>query len=96
MRESMKLYASMPCVGVKSTLFWNAAAELLFRDGVIGIPWHSILGATVDFMSKGKQPEVDGGEGVKSSNIMVSLPKAISKSMGCCGVEFLGGGVKAS
>jgi hypothetical protein len=47
-------------------------------------------------MSKGKQPEVDGGEGVKSSNIKESLPKAISKSMGCCGVEFLGGGVRAS
>lgn len=48
-------------------------------------------------MSKGKQPDVDGGEGVNSSNsIELSLPKAISKSMGCCGVEFLGGGVRAS
>lgn len=86
----------MLCVGVKSTLFWNAAAELPLRDGVIGIPWHSMLGATVDFMSKGKQPDVDVGEGVNSSNIMVSLPKEISKSMECCGVEFLGGGVRAS
>lgn len=34
----MKLYASMLCVGVKSTLFWNAAAELLLLDGVIGRP----------------------------------------------------------
>lgn len=47
-------------------------------------------------MSRGKQPDDDGGEGVNSSNIMDSLPKAISKSMGCCGVEFLGGGVRAS
>lgn len=38
MRGSMKLYASMLCVGVKSTLLWNAAAELLLLDGVIGIP----------------------------------------------------------
>lgn len=57
-------------------------------------------GAAADFTSLGKQSYVDGGEGVKSNN-MAPFPKGASKpegsnSIGCCGVEFLDGGVRAS
>lgn len=60
--------------------------------------WH-ISGAAVVFTSLGKQLKVDGGEGVKSNNIAFvpkDASKVVSKSIGCCGVEFLDGGVSAS
>lgn len=102
----MKLYGSMPCVGVgvKSIVpeLCKAIAGSnwgLFRAGVIGKPWH-MSRAAFDFTSLGKQSYVEGGEGVKS-NKMAPFPKDVSKpdvsiSIGCCGVEFLDGGVRTS
>lgn len=103
----MKLKGSMPCVGVgvKSIVLVppckviTGSNWVLFRAGVIGRPWHMSGAAAFDFTSLGKQSNVAGGEGVKSNNI-APLPKVVSKvvsnSMGCCGVEFLDGGVRAS
>lgn len=66
-RASAKVYESISCVGVvKSNPLCIGKVEsnmLPHREGVCGMPWQSILGATVDFMSNGKQfdGEDDGG-----------------------------------
>lgn len=97
-RASAKVYESMSCVGVvvKSKPLCKGKVEsnmLPHRDGVCGIPWQSILGATVDFISKGKQFDGDDDGGVWKSNIICSLSNAPSKLICCWGVEFLEGGV---
>lgn len=57
-------------------------------------------GVAFCFTSRGKQLNVGGGEGVNSNNMAPFPPKDVSKevsnSIGCCGVEFLDGGVRAS